>query len=248
VRLLRQEHRGVSAARNLAIREARSDFLALLDADDMWDPAKIATCLPRLLEDAHLAAVFHRYRILNTRTAEAWPSDDAPVPWSDPGALLLSLNRRNVHVSTAVLRRRCVEEVGGFDEDIRIGEDWDLWLRLAERFGSVCLDETLATVRHHGRNVSATRLADWADNNRRTLDKALARRPSFYAPVRRKALAAFHFWAGFYAYALRDMPRARKELWRSLAWRPSARAANYLLRSLLGARTVERVRAMVGRG
>ena len=156
--------------------------------------------------------------------------------------------RRNVHPSTALLRRRSLEEVGGFDESIQMCDDWDLWLRLAERYGCLHLPQKLATVREHQRNTSRVALDRWTRNSRLAIEKALARRPDMYGHARRGVLSRHHFWAGFYAYRRLQMSEARTRLLRSLSHRPSIRTLKYLLTSMLGAGLVRRIRALTGLG
>jgi len=242
IRLIRQAHRGAAAARNRGTESARGEILAFLDCDDVWFPDKLEACVRELLEHPERSAVFHAYYTEDMRTGEVSRSRDDFISWKKPDRLLLSMNRQNVHPSTAVLRKACVEAVGGFDETIQICEDWDLWLRLAERFEAAYVDRPLAKVRLHGRNTILTRLGEWAENNRKTIGKALRRNPGLYEGVRREVFAEHHFWAGFYSYRLLDLPVARRHLWRSLRTRPAWRAFSYLLRSLAGRRFIRFVR------
>jgi glycosyltransferase involved in cell wall biosynthesis len=123
VRVIHQENRGLSAARNAGARGAETDYLVFLDADDRLEPAFCST-LSAALRSAPPEAS-HSYcqeRITGIRTG-LWR-----VPDWDPMLLLLT----NLHPVTAMVRRDRFEAVGGFDETLRDGyEDWDLWLRFA---------------------------------------------------------------------------------------------------------------------
>jgi glycosyltransferase involved in cell wall biosynthesis len=133
VRYLRQEHAGPGAARNRGIRETRCEFVAFLDCDDRWLPGKLETQLIRLASPRMILS-YTRERALDTsgRTVHVRPSRLLS------GDVLDALLRKNfVPTSTVIARRDSLLEVGGFDESLTHSEDWDLWIRLAER-GSFC--------------------------------------------------------------------------------------------------------------
>ncbi len=129
VRLLRQANRGISAARNFALRQSRGAFVAILDGDDAWTPAYLALQMAVLAERPEIDIV----------TGNAWflggPTDGRPaVPTPDirPDPDLRSLLQDETSVFImSVFRRRVVEAVGGFDEEFRSNEDYDLWIRAA---------------------------------------------------------------------------------------------------------------------
>jgi len=128
---LRQDNQGAAAARNNAIKAARGQWVAFLDADDYWLPNYLDRQLRMLNSsgadvvycDAHIAG--DTPLIGNTFIGLA-PSRSAVTPES-----LLAVDV-GILTSAVVARRDRIVEVGLFDEDIRRGHDFELWLRLAK--------------------------------------------------------------------------------------------------------------------
>lgn len=150
VRSVRHEQaRGVCAARNSGIAEARGRWLAFLDDDDLWAPTKLARQLQAMADDgearwssAGTFSVDERLRPL------AWQAD---LPGRDVRRELLSDNQVPGGGSGVVADRLLVEEIGGFDEQLHHPGDWDLWLALALRSPvAVVRGPMLAYLRHAG--------------------------------------------------------------------------------------------------
>jgi glycosyltransferase involved in cell wall biosynthesis len=139
-----EENKGPAAARNHAIRESRGEWIAFLDGDDYWLQGKLKAQLRALAEsDADFAycgsvVVDDENRRVSTHPAVS------------PDALLSGLMWGNLlSTPTVIVRRSLLDRTGLFDEVLRTGEDWDLWLRLAMHGRGVCVAEPLVAV-HHG--------------------------------------------------------------------------------------------------
>ena len=134
IRVVRQENAGPSHARNRGIAEARGDLVAFLDSDDVWLPGKLAAQVA-VLDAAPQACLVHSdvEEFFEERSGRAWTRRPEVLG----GRVLRALLRRNfVHTMTVVLRRSSLAALAGaapFDAAYPPCEDWDLWLRLAER-------------------------------------------------------------------------------------------------------------------
>jgi glycosyltransferase involved in cell wall biosynthesis len=145
VRYLRQENRGLPAARNAGLRAARAPHVMFLDADDHIHPEKLPAQLAVLRERPDVDVVYTGVRYIDV--------DGAPLPqhgWARvEGDLLSDLVVGNLFPPHSPLAPRALfEAIGGFDESLRAAEDWDVWARIAARgvtFG--CVDRALIDYR-----------------------------------------------------------------------------------------------------
>ena len=153
VRLLRQANRGVAAARNRALRAASGELIAFLDQDDEWEPEHLGVLAGRLERDTSLGLVYADSRVVDSLgRAYGLRSDFLDMR---SGQVFLDLLRGNfVPIETLLVRRRALDEVGLFDEQLRYLEDWELCLRLAHEHAVGFCPEALARYRIHGKNLS----------------------------------------------------------------------------------------------
>jgi glycosyltransferase involved in cell wall biosynthesis len=128
VRSHRQANAGQARAKNRAIELSRGRFVAFLDADDVWNPDKLAQQMPLFRGRPELGVVYSDYQCMD---ADGRPlvKDVTPMRrgWVT-GPLLIE---NFIPYSAGVVRRDCLERNGGFDESLEMGIDYDLWLRLS---------------------------------------------------------------------------------------------------------------------
>lgn len=148
VRIIHQENRGLPAARNRGAREADTEFVAFLDADDWLEPEFACKLAAAIRNDPDNAGISHAYcqERLVERGTGIWK-----VPAWDPILMMIT----NLHPVTALVRLERFRAVGGFDESMRSGyEDWELWLRFIERgWRGVRVREPLFVWRRHSHNT-----------------------------------------------------------------------------------------------
>lgn len=152
VRLLQRANGGVASARNAGIEAARGIWVAFLDADDIWLPHKLARQLELMSAQPGCQAsqgsayfVDDELRPLKLRRC---------VPVDDPLLTFLRFQNLPNAASSWVVRRSLIEQIGPFNPDLVILEDWEFSLRLARYANPICIDEPLTLYRIHAGNTS----------------------------------------------------------------------------------------------
>jgi len=170
LRVLKASGRGVSAARNLGLATARGEFVAFLDYDDFWPPSRHRALLDALQAHPARGASFGRVRV----------RFDAGIPEI---RRVRDLDGKHFCelVGSGLYRRALVSGVGGFCEEMQIGEDADFHSRLLEAGLVPLLCEVDSLVyRRHAANLTndseAVRLA-LVDVLRRKLKRQKGRAP-----------------------------------------------------------------------
>lgn len=156
VRLLRQQHAGVSAARNTGILASSHELIAFLDADDEWDAGFLEEILS-LVQDFPSAGMYCTgYRIVQRSGGIRVPRADTQPP---RGILSDFLATKCVtHVSSTVVPKAAVVTSGLFRVGCPLGEDLDMWLRLALRYQVAYTSEVRSTWYHTASNRSSSLL------------------------------------------------------------------------------------------
>lgn len=155
IQIISKPNGGHSSATNVGIRASTSDYIALVDADDLWHPTKLEKQMSvfQNSKDEKLGVVYADYVNIDP--------DDNPLPLYptvklDPtvkgrvfevllqrGNLILGSN------SAVLMKRQVFLDHGFFDENLRCGEDWEMWLRIAQTYHYDFYPEVLTFIRRH---------------------------------------------------------------------------------------------------
>ncbi len=217
VRLLRQSNSGPGAARNRGLAAASGEHIGFLDADDIWLHGRAEVLLaPGTAEAEALRRADFIYSDYVIRDlARATVRRHTCPPLAEPAAHSIALHNP-ICTSTVVARRAAIEAAGGFRTDVRFGEDWDLWLRLAEQGTVVQIRNMWAEHRERPGSLVGGDLAAIHRAGEAVLDAAFARSPALYRPVARAARARLECRSGVRAYRAGDYAGARRHLARAV--------------------------------
>ncbi len=234
VRYLERPHTGLpSVVRNQAVAQASGHYLAFLDSDDLWKPGKLRTQLEGLRshEDARWS-----YTDFERMDRQGRPRNEPFVrAWKEYSGYILDqliCIDAIVATPTVMLEKSLFDEAGGFNEDLRYCEDYDLWLRIAPGNAVIAIPEKLSVVRSSYESHSGNRLEvykAWVevyDSHARQLEGRQRKSCCRQAAKNRVEVALHEIRLGHRAAAFRRLAGALRSMWRhGQYWRALFRAA-----------------------
>ncbi len=153
LRLISQENRGLSGARNTGVRNAQGEYIAILDADDLWEPTKLQKQV-QALDDAPDVGIVYTWTALVDENGELTGRYYKRHEEGDVWNTLVEFNLVGCG-SVPLIRKSCFEVAGDFDENLRsFVEDWDLWLRMARLYRFKVVKEPLVFYRQRPDSAS----------------------------------------------------------------------------------------------
>ena len=147
LKYIKQVNRGLPAARNVAMANSSAEFLALLDADDVWLPCRLSESL-KCFEGRPQVGIAYGFnarvdvegRVIDTFNRRQKHGEGRIAPY-------IYMRKVYLNCPTVTFRRKCVDEVGPFDENLRATEDRDLWFRIALRYEVAFVPKVIAHYR-----------------------------------------------------------------------------------------------------
>lgn len=217
LRVVAKQNGGLSSARNAGIGAAMGELVAFLDADDWWQPDKLARQVELMARQPDLV-------FCSTQTAVQTPEGESLPTWRcacNEGPTLAAIFHTNAYVagsgSAVMARRWALEKLGGFDETLRSLEDIDMWMRLAAIGEYACVDAPLTTIVKRADSMSGN-----LDVMRASAIAVMKKNRKLLPPSLRRG-----FWRAAYAGMLADY--AKWEHRRGRSWRSAAHLVQGLL-------------------
>jgi len=212
-------NRGPAAARNWGLQACTGEFVALLDADDWWEPDKLQLQMPEFDQDQEVGLAFSDLRVFYD-DGTLLPSFLSSRPLASSGSVFDQyIQSHFILPSTVVMRRSCLEAIGRFDESLPSDEDTEFWFRFCYRWKVALVPKPLVSRRQ--RAGSLTSDEDLTTRFRITLYERVLQFPNLSATRRRlvcRQLAEALLWRGDYCLRQGWMPECRQNVRRSLSY------------------------------
>lgn len=236
IRYFKFKNKGVIAAsRNYAIKQAKGDFVAFLDSDDLWMPNKLHLIKAYIDKNQNCTLVYHKSNKLR-------------------GQLIISPQRKKyfsgkiynrllfdnfIGTLSVVVRKSVLNSIGIFDEkaELKGAEDWDLWIRIAKKHNIDFLDEVLALYREHD-SATSKNPDTMTKCSYGVIKKHLIEDQDLSAKLKKQMMAHHFYQAAIYYYQSKRFSQSRTYLYKSIGFYPfKIEALLLLLKNLL--RTIQ---------
>jgi len=174
IRYTYRDNGGISAALNTGLNLARGEYVCRLDSDDCWLPTILEKHTAILDEHPDYGVVYSKARAM---TPDGKPKTQIlGAPAHFPGNSFKSMLYGDFGCAIATtVRMECYQRVNGYDENLKVNVDWDMWIRLARHYEFYFLDDVLANFRSHpGRSTASSLFNDVVLSRLTPLDKAFS--------------------------------------------------------------------------
>jgi len=205
-----EQNLGTYATLNVGLKEAKGEFIAVLNDDDLWAPEKLAKQVAMLDANPKIGLVHTGGWFIDgegKRMADPKPLGFVypSTPTGDVLALLIHYNR--IITSSALVRHECFETCGPFDPSFFGSGDWQMWLRLAQKWEVGYVEDPLCFYRVHAANASHqkdkineddARIREWVTTWQSSFKDRTAKEPDLYNAFAHNlaCLGTERTWAG----------------------------------------------------
>ncbi len=161
IRLLNQPNEGVASARNHGIRQSTGQYIAFLDSDDVWAREKLEKQIEwfhNIADKNNLGLIHTSYKcfvdnITNSFIKENYPSKYLKIA----NKYYKLLVHCDIGTSTVMVKKSVLNDIGLFDSMLNGTEDWDLWIRIAQKYDFIKIEFPLAFYRENSTGLSKNR-------------------------------------------------------------------------------------------
>jgi glycosyltransferase involved in cell wall biosynthesis len=145
-----KENGGIASAKNAGISLSKAEFIAFLDHDDLWVPDKLKIQMEYFSANPQVGLVYAKYTSFRDGKELRTKPEKGYSGWIFKELLSKSF----IQTSTVVVKRECLNAVGPYDESFTLGDEYDMFLRVAKRFQCGFVDKELTRYRVHETNAS----------------------------------------------------------------------------------------------
>jgi glycosyltransferase involved in cell wall biosynthesis len=187
---------GVAVSRNRGTAQTCGEFISFIDADDLWTPDKLEAQLKALQANPQ-AAVAYSWVDYITASGEFFrPGNYITINGNAYQELLIHCVLENG--SNPLIRKQALTEVGGFEQELSLAEDWDMWLRLAARYNFVAVPSPQILYRMSAQSAS-TNILKMEAACLKCIVKAYNQAPASLQHLKKKTLATLYRYLSFKA-------------------------------------------------
>lgn len=226
VRLISQANQGVAVARNQGIASAQGEYVAFLDADDLWEPTKLEKQVKCLEENPLVGLVNTSIVNIDEQGKPLGAVNASDVE----GNVLKYIVEENLILcgSAPMVRRSCLEAVEGFDRNLLSAEDWDLWIRLAARYEFAVIREPLVLYRQHF-NSKSNNIERHLKHRLKVIDKTFDTVARDLQPYKNRALGRAYLSVAWKSLVQKDYKTSTMYRQKALSYYPQLRfGENYI--------------------
>lgn len=152
------KRKGAPAARNIGIQQAKGDWMAFQDSDDVWHKEKLEKQVNHIPEEAELLPIIYTSFCRHKHGQQTIiPSNDGR---NKQGFIHKELLWENfISTQTVLMHKQCIERAGFFAEDMPRFQDWELWLRISQHYPFIWVNEPLVDVYYSEQSISADQMS-----------------------------------------------------------------------------------------
>jgi|GEM_PF-150881 len=212
-----QDNRGPNTARNTGIKKAKGDFIAFLDADDIWLPEKISTQMDFFSSHADVAFVGCGFYLMDEVGKDI--KIVLGTAYTSRNEYFRELRIHSVPTGSSsgvIIKKKCFEKIGLFDETLRGAEDRDMWFRISQHYEMRCVRQPFIKIRMHAKNSHKD--IPMMKSNQKMFIKKHIRKFSMFTIL--KAFAYVYLDAAQEYYAIRNKTKAALNALYSVLWYP----------------------------
>lgn len=206
LRMISQHNQGQATARNTGILYARSEYIAFLDADDLWKPSKLEKQVSYLDTHPEMGLVYTWTALadqIGRPTGRVVSSHAEGYVWEK----IVEFNMVGCG-STPLVRRSCFDLIGLFIPELSPAEDWDMWIRIAAQFPFGVIKEPLVLYRQH-RESSSSQCELMLKTSSAVIERAFANAQSEFPYLKHRSYASLSLYLGWKALRNMDFSQAQ---------------------------------------